>query len=193
MSAADTRAVQPPVSVRLASISAKPSANWQNRVASESKAKAQATSPPATSQPANANALQAKASPTAEPPAKSVLPSNAIGTTDGWSDYIPRPELAIAPVARGTILIEAPPGQTETRRISGVLSLYINEHGLVDHVAPTGSSMPPEFETAAMKAFRDMTYSPGQLQGQAVKSRIRVEVVFDNTPLEDLALGPPQP
>ncbi len=131
--------------------------------------------------------------PSTELPAKPIAATNTIGDAEGWSDYIPRPQLSMAPVAQRAILIEAPPGQQEPRRISGVLSIFINEYGVVDHIVPTGSDMPPEFEKAAIAAFRGMTYSPGQLQGQAVKSRIRVEVVFDNTPLEDLALGPPQP
>lgn len=107
-----------------------------------------------------------------------------------WSGYIPRPQLSIAPSALTPIMIEAPLEQREPQRIAGILSIYINESGKVDHIKPSGLEEFPEFEKAALAAFRDMTYTPGQVQGQVVKSRIRIEVVFDNTPLPEASDQP---
>lgn len=111
----------------------------------------------------------------------------------GWSDYVPRPQLSVPPLAQAPVLIAPPAGDFEPQRVVGVLSLYINEYGAVDHVASNGDELPPAFEQAAIAAFQHITFTPGQLDGQAVKSRIKVEVVFDNTPLEPLPPGSPHP
>ena len=54
----------------------------------------------------------------------------------------------------------------------------------------SGAPMPPEFEEAAKQAFMPLTFRPGILNGIPVKSRIRIEVVFDNTPLPDATVKP---
>jgi len=102
---------------------------------------------------------------------------------EGNSEYIPRPQLSVPPVAQAPLILAAPEGQFEPQRIAGILSLYIDESGQVHHVLAHGERMPAPFEEAARQAFMAMTFRPGQLNGQAVKSRIRVEVVFDDTPL----------
>lgn len=190
-SAASVWTLGPPISARHGPRTTKQAESNQPSSARLSAGPSTKPSDP-VAQPLAESTLSATA-PSTEPPANPIAATNTIGTAEGWSDYIPRPQLSMAPVAQRAILIEAPPGQQEPRRISGVLSIFINEYGVVDHIVPTGSDMPPEFEKAAIAAFRGMTYSPGQLQGQAVKSRIRVEVVFDNTPIEGLAIGPSGP
>lgn len=96
--------------------------------------------------------------------------------------YIPRPELSRPPVATAPVMIPPPVGDSEVARRVAVLSLYIDEHGRVHHIVPNEPRLPPMFEAAAREAFQMAQFSPGELHGQAVKSRIRVEVVFDNTP-----------
>ncbi|MGE5450231.1 MAG: energy transducer TonB [Acidobacteriota bacterium] len=124
------------------------------------------------------------AQPDAAPPAAQTAASSPlVGDAGGDSPYIPRPELSIPPVPQAPVLLTAPPGQSEVSRISGILSLYIDEHGTVHHITASGEPMPPEFEQAARQAFMALTFRPGVLNGEPVKSRIRVEVVFDNTPL----------
>lgn len=191
-STASTWILRPPVPASHASHTAKQSKSHRptTGVRSSTPSNTEQNNP---AQPIHTEDAVSAAAPITEPPARHLAATDiTIGVAEGWSDYIPRPQLSMAPVAQRAILIEAPPGPQEPRRISGVLSLYINEHGAVDHIVPAGSDMPPEFEKAAMAAFRNMSYSPGQLQGQAVKSRIRVEVVFDNTPIEKLADAPTQ-
>lgn len=128
-------------------------------------------------------------------PASPAQPASPVlaASEQGWSDYVPRPQLSVPPLAQAPVLIAPPAGDFEPQRVVGVLSLYINEYGAVDHVASTGDELPPAFEQAAIAAFQHITFTPGQLDGQAVKSRIKVEVVFDNTPLEPLPPGSPHP
>lgn len=116
---------------------------------------------------------------------KEAAPQTVAHPASNWSGYIPRPELSVPPLAQAPVFIAPPAGDFEAQRISGVLSLYINEYGAVDHISSEGSDLPPAFEEAATTAFRHVTFTPGQLDGHAVKSRIKVEVVFDNTPLSN--------
>jgi protein TonB len=101
-----------------------------------------------------------------------------------YAEYIPRPQLSIAPIPRVPILIAPPQGDKEVARRVIVLSLYIDESGHVRHIEADDDGQPPAYVEAARNAFLAATFSPGQLAGQQVKSRTRVEVVFDNTPLD---------
>jgi hypothetical protein len=107
----------------------------------------------------------------------------APATASAQDDYVPRPLLSVPPVARSLVILAAPEGQADLTRHVGILSLFIDEDGRVHHVAADDAALPPAFEQAAREAFMAARFSPGQMDGRAVKSRVRVEVVFDNTPL----------
>ncbi|WP_145739107.1 hypothetical protein [Variovorax beijingensis] len=96
------------------------------------------------------------------------------------SDYIPRSQLTISPSALTAIVLNTPEGEFSAERYVGVLSLFIDEEGHVKHVAAEGTRLPPMFEQVAREAFIAAPFLPGQLAGLNVKSRVRVEVVFDN-------------
>ncbi|MBI5927513.1 MAG: hypothetical protein HY836_18155 [Aquabacterium sp.] len=124
------------------------------------------------------------------PPDQSSDPAQALDTDTSplppkpYAEYIPRPQLSVAPIPRVPILIAPPEGDKEPARRVVVLSLYIDESGHVRHIEADDNDMPPAYVQAARAAFMTATFSPGQLEGQQVKSRTRVEVVFDNTPLD---------
>jgi hypothetical protein len=98
--------------------------------------------------------------------------------------FIPRPQLTVPPVPQTPVVLSAPSGNGEPARHVGVLALYIDEAGRVHHIVPDEPRLPPQYEQVAREAFMTAIYTPGQLEGRAVKSRIRIEVVFDNTPLD---------
>lgn len=125
-------------------------------------------------------------------PTPVVLSTGSNGSLDGLTEYIPRPRLTVPPVAQSPVIMTAPPGDYPDGRITGILSLYIDETGRVDHILFSGPDMPREFEEVARQTFISMTFRPGELNGMPVKSRIRIEVVFDNTPLNEDAT-PPKP
>lgn len=131
--------------------------------------------------------VQASLQPDLDPP---VDKGGAEGDQAGLTEYIPRPQLSLPPVPQRTAIIVPPSGNYPTDRIVGTLSLYIDETGKVHHILPNGASMPPEFEEAAKQAFMPLTFRPGILNGVPVKSRIRIEVVFDNTPLPEAPTKP---
>ena len=51
--------------------------------------------------------------------------------------------------------------------------------GQVRHVAPDDILLPPALEQRAREAFMAGRFSPGRVDGQVTKSRMRVEVVFE--------------
>ncbi|WP_167481181.1 energy transducer TonB [Acidovorax cavernicola] len=96
---------------------------------------------------------------------------------------MPRSQLSRPPIALTAIVLEPPPGELVGDRLVGILSLFIDEQGHVERVDAEEPTLPPAFEQAAREAFIAAEFSPGEIDGRAVKSRLRVEVVFDNTSL----------
>ena len=68
----------------------------------------------------------------------------------------------------------------------GVLSIFIDEHGQVQRSeADDAVGLPEALVQAAREAFMAAQFAPGEIDGRAVKSRVRVEVVFDDTPMPE--------
>jgi hypothetical protein len=61
----------------------------------------------------------------------------------------------------------------------GGVTLYIDEAGVVRRIRFDDDGLPELFQAATRQAFLDTRYQPGQLQGRAVKSLIRIEIRFD--------------
>lgn len=98
-------------------------------------------------------------------------------------DYVPRPLLTVPPVARTPVIFATPEGEMFRGRHVGVLSLFIDEHGLVQRMEADAASLPEALEQAAREAFMAVQFAPGEIDGTAVKSRVRVEVIFDDMPI----------
>jgi hypothetical protein len=125
-----------------------------------------------------------------QPPASAPAPASATVSLpvsgSPWFDeeaYLPRPKLTVPPVAQQAVLLswpeqDAPPAG----QYVGVLSLFIDEFGAVQRVRVEGDDLPAPLRERARAAFAGLRFSPGQVQGQEVKSRIRVEVRFDADP-----------
>ena len=160
----------------------------------------QAPAVPSTAQPPLAaevaeQALPAQAvppRPVAEPapprvePASVSPPAPAFGLVvpgaDRDAEYFPRALLSLAPIPLDTVVIDYPTIEKDGGHHVSELTLFIEETGRVARVRVDGPSLPPALEEAARRAFVDAKFRPGEAQGRAVKSQIRVEVVFDNRP-----------
>lgn len=173
-----------PVNVRLVAAAAAPRTDAVARAAG-----AQASAPPAAmpapSAPRPAAASSSEPAVAAPPGAAASAASDASSTPGASADggYVPRPLLTIAPVPESPVVIAMPPGVVEVGRRVGVLVLYIDQQGRVRRIEPEPPALPPAMEQAARDAFAAARFSPGQVGGQVVKSRIRVEVTFDAGPL----------
>ncbi|SOD22501.1 hypothetical protein SAMN05518800_0492 [Variovorax sp. YR752] len=100
---------------------------------------------------------------------------------NSFEEYIPRAHLTVAPVATRPVILESPPGETANVRHLGVLLLYIDETGKVQDAIAQEPLLPEAYERAARAAFMAAQFSPGEFAGRAVKSSLRVEVVFEST------------
>lgn len=124
------------------------------------------------------------ATPERRAPTQEAVPDTASWSLPGIDDeddaYLVRSLLAIAPAPLAPALIEFPPLAGAAERYRGELTLFIDEHGVVVRVRAEGEPLPAVLEDAARQAFMNVRFRPGELAEQgAVKSRIRIEVVFE--------------
>ncbi|MGA0612367.1 energy transducer TonB [Caldimonas sp. KR1-144] len=102
-----------------------------------------------------------------------------IDAADG-PDYLPRPWLSVAPTPVEPVALDYPALEGDTGWHRAVLALFIDEAGVVQRVRVEEAELPAALEEAARKAFMGARFRPGELDGVAVRSRLRVEVEFDS-------------
>ena len=105
----------------------------------------------------------------------------------GGVQYLPRGALTVEPEPEVAIMIPYPREGPPLGRFSTDLALFIDESGAVQRVRFDGPRLPPLLEEVARKTFLAAHWRPGQFQGQAVRSLVRVEVTFESgfsTPVE---------
>ena len=144
--------------------------------AAEQALPAQAVPPRSVADPAPPRVAPASVSPPA--PAFGLVVPGA----DRDGDYFPRAQLSLAPSPLDLVVIDYPAIEKDRGHHVSELTLFIDETGRVARVRVDGPSLPPALEDAARRAFAAARFRPGEAEGRAVKSQIRVEVVFDNRP-----------
>jgi hypothetical protein len=103
------------------------------------------------------------------------------GIANEEDQFVARSLLSTPPVPLAPVIINYPDFQGEASRYVGELTLFIDESGAVVRVKVEGSALPPLLEDAARNAFMQVRFRPGELTDHGVvKSRIRVEVVFES-------------
>lgn len=94
-------------------------------------------------------------------------------------DYVPREFLSVTPTPLSVIEVPFPESVTNEFRMDVPLALFIDENGVVQRVRVEGVALPPVLEDAAVAAFRQARFTPGQVDGQVVRSLIKVAVTFE--------------
>ncbi len=112
-------------------------------------------------------------------------PAATAAAMSAADDYLPRELLTQPPVASGLIVVQYPAELPPGSRHSLTLMLYVDEAGVVRRVRTEGSAPVQAMVTAAHQTFLHARFTPGQIDGRAVKSLMEVEVTFDSTPLGD--------
>lgn len=107
------------------------------------------------------------------------VPPAEPGADLGWAAYVPRPELSAAPQAQQPVLLAWPDFRGDQSLYTLLLVLYIDEQGLVRRIDIEDSDAPPVFQDAARQAFSGVSFLPGQRDGAPVKSRVHIEVSFE--------------
>lgn len=99
--------------------------------------------------------------------------------------YLDPAELSERPRAETEVGLVYPENAPLIERGRVILQLLIGENGRVDDTVIEESDLPPELQAMARDAFLQARFRPGMLDARAVKSRIRVEILFEG--------GPPPP
>lgn len=117
-----------------------------------------------------------------EPTTSSVLRSRASDTvsSEAADDYLAANLLSERPVPHENVVVTYPESSDERGVFKVVLTLFVNELGTIDRIAVDDPELPAPFANAAMDAFSRVTFSPGLIADRAVKSRVRIEIIFDN-------------
>ncbi len=152
----------------------------QLRLTSEPALKAAAPAPVRLNPSAKRDRVPGKTTPEKPAPA-SMAPSETIQMVPAGTDvYREADELDVQPVPLGPVM----PVYPEAVLADGTsgyadLQLLIDETGRVHRIEVIDGSPPGVFDEAALAAFRDVPFSPGQKGSMPAKSRIVMRVSFD--------------
>jgi TonB family protein len=96
----------------------------------------------------------------------------------GFSTYYPAKAISRMPEAITNFEPHLP--ASEDNGTGGKLSmrLWINESGSLDRLSVLSSELPETFENAALAAFKQMRFRPGEIEGVAVKVWLDVVIEY---------------
>ncbi|BCL76824.1 hypothetical protein JHS3_25600 [Jeongeupia sp. HS-3] len=122
-------------------------------------------------------------------PAQETAPL-ALAPVDPRNAYFRRSQLTVGPSSETTIIVSYPDvKENDEAKHSAILWIYINEYGLVDDIEVDATNLPTAFRDTAIEAFRQARFRPGEKEGHAVKSRLKIEVNFDRTNIDPTLLN----
>ena len=96
------------------------------------------------------------------------------------TEYFPTGRLSVRPQPLGEVDLDT--GETRLLSASGtmILSLWINDRGEVVDLSVEQNDLPEVFSRIAREAFRNLRFSPGELNGRRVGTVMRVEVSYED-------------
>jgi protein TonB len=94
--------------------------------------------------------------------------------------YLARSDLTVGPKAQGPVVIDYPFFDGEADHYLGEFDLFIDDRGGVVRVVSVTESFPGLLVQAVRSAFLAARFTPGEVQGRPVRSRVRIEVTFDS-------------
>ncbi len=125
---------------------------------------------------------------------ETVTETDTTANAAGWDQYLPRSQLSVGPSPREHILLGYPDDGPAVGRFMLTLALYIDERGAVRRVdVASDEALPDTLRQAARLAFTGQRFTPGERAGEVVKSRIRIEVLFESLALPTFAANATAP
>lgn len=94
------------------------------------------------------------------------------------SEYLARRDLSVAPSPRRPVWLNTP-ATVPDGHYTAELTLFIDETGQVRRVRVDSAGLLPDLEAQARQAFMTTPFNPGEVDGQPVRSRLRVAVAFE--------------
>jgi hypothetical protein len=107
-------------------------------------------------------------------------PNLASGSAD--PDYVPRGQLTASPRPATAVDIPFPPGVTGLVDLKVQVTLFIDAGGQVQRVRLDTPEVPVSFAQMIQQAFLSARFVPGEVQGLAVPTMMRLEAEFSSLP-----------
>jgi hypothetical protein len=95
-------------------------------------------------------------------------------------EYHSRAALSQPPRPRAPVIIDYPYFDGENDRYTGEFDVFIDDTGGVVRVTTATPDLPGILANAVREAFLGARFVPGEIDGQPVRSRMRIEVTFDS-------------
>jgi TonB family protein len=113
-------------------------------------------------------------------PAEAAQPASSFPPSPAQEpEYLPAGTLDSRPRAETPVIIPFPSGYVQKSKMIGILILYISADGQVDRVEVDRSELPPDYEQAAIAAFRQARMQPGIKDGKPTRARMKILVEFE--------------
>lgn len=118
---------------------------------------------------------EASSETSSEAPALKSLADSPLGP---W--YFPRSHLTRPAALQDEPQITAPPRAAGEAPASGkvVLRVFVGAGGAVERIDVASSTLPADYDAAAVAAFSRLRFRPGEIEGVAVTSEARFEIAF---------------
>lgn len=157
-------------------------------LASRSRSDAKPGGTHVTQQPVQVRSVTVEPGPAPETPAgmppapqpQADTAANPSANADPDDLYLPRSALSRAPAALQPVELPYPEA-APLGQYRAVLTLFIDPQGRVRRVR-AAPGLPAVLEEAARQAFMAASFSPGEVDGRAVRAQMRVEVEFSAEP-----------
>ena len=107
-------------------------------------------------------------------------PASSVRGVPAGEDYMDAGRLSVRASPVGEVAIPEPEVNGRRGVLKATLILFIDSDGEVNGIDVEESALPPEFEASAKQAFAQARFHPGIFRGRFVKSKLRIEVVFDS-------------
>ncbi len=142
--------------------------------------------PAATGASLEATAQQAPKFQAAGPPAPRVVAADEEPTRksapdsedSGVAKYLPRNRLSVVPQVLTNVDVQFPAEVSGIVNLKVQITLFIDEIGAVRRLRFDSAAIPSPFAAAVLDTFLKARFKPGEVDGVAVRSQIRLEVEF---------------
>lgn len=146
---------------------------WLGAVAGPEKLMANAAA-----NPEHPVGTEGRPAPVPKPEPSAALPAVAVPTVEK-TEYLPARELDGRPYPAAPIVVPFPDVPLGKHRGRAVLVLFVASDGAIDRAEVEESDLPSELEKVAVDTFLGARMNPGTKNGQAVPSRLKIEVGFE--------------
>jgi hypothetical protein len=93
-------------------------------------------------------------------------------------DYFPRDRLSVVPQVLTNVDVPFPAEVSGLVDLKVQITVFIDEYGTVRRVRVDSAAIPSPFAGAVLDTFLNARFKPGEVEGVAVRSQIRLEVEF---------------